>query len=496
MEGHRALSSRRQFLSAALVGLTAKAERTIAGSFVNDGFPLGHKLRDRSLLVAPKQTIKIPLVIVGGGIAGLSAAWRLDKKGFRDFVLLEMEQDAGGNSRSGSNAIASFPWAAHYIPVPAKSAVLVRELMEEFGVLRNGEWDERYLCYSPQERLFLHGRWQEDIEPSDGLTAKDREQMNRFREIVLEHERTGQFTVPMELGAKPSPLDRSSMGDWMNTQGFDSKYLRWYVDYACRDEYGGAMDTISAWAGIYYFAAHAEHDDKGPITQPEGNGWIVKRLVQKLKPYIRTSAPVASIRRAGSKLRVLTPETEYVCDTVIFAAPLMLAKYLMEEAPPVATQYSPWVTANLTLDRMPRERGLDLAWDNVIFDSPSLGYVVATHMTLRSRIEKSVWTWYAAVNDRRMLLDKPWDYWRDYIVQDLSRAHPDIRECVSRIEVMRFGHAMARPTPGSIFSDTRVRYTKPYGRVLFAHADVSGFSVFEEAQYRGVTAADRALGMA
>ena len=39
-------------------------------------------------------------------------------------------------------------------------------------------------------------------------------------------------------------------------------------------------------------------------------------------------------------------------------------------------QYSPWVTANLTLDRLPKERGLDLAWDNVMYDSHSLGYVV------------------------------------------------------------------------------------------------------------------------
>ena len=489
------MNSRRQFLSAALIGLNAKAERTITGSFVNDAFPLGHKLRDRTLAVSPKHSVKIPIVIVGGGIAGLSAAWRLDKRGFRDFVLLEMEREVGGNSRSGANEITSYPWAAHYIPVPSKSAEFVRELMEEFGVLTNGEWNERYLCYSPQERLFLHGRWQEDIEPLDGSTARDREQMKRFSAIVQEHARTGEFTVPMELGAKPSRLDQASMLDWLTAQGFDSKYLRWYVNYACRDEYGAAMGDISAWAGLYYFAAHAEHDDKGPITQSDGNGWIVKRLVGKLQRYLRTNAPVASIRKTGSKIRVLTPDTEYICDTLIFAAPLLLARYLMEDSPPVTTQYSPWVTANLTLDRMPRERGLDLAWDNVIYDSQSLGYVVATHMSLRSRVDRSVWTWYAAVNDRKMLLEKPWEHWRDTILNDLARAHPDIRECVSRIDVMRFGHAMARPVPGSIFSEARTRFTKPHGRVLFAHSDVSGFSVFEEAQYRGVIAADRALRM-
>jgi hypothetical protein len=32
-----------------------------------------------------------------------------------------------------------------------------------------------------------------------------------------------------------------------------------------------------------------------------------------------------------------------------------------------------------------------------------------------------------------------------------------------------------------------------HGRILFANSDLSGFSIFEGAQYRGVTAADRAL---
>jgi len=61
----------------------------------------------------------------------LSAAWRLQKRGFLDFVLLEMEQQPGGNSRWGENEISAYPWAAHYVPVPDKKAALVRELFEE-----------------------------------------------------------------------------------------------------------------------------------------------------------------------------------------------------------------------------------------------------------------------------------------------------------------------------------------------------------------------------
>jgi hypothetical protein len=148
---------------------------------------------------------------------------------------------------------------------------------------------------------------------------------------------------------------------------------------------------------------------------------------------------------------------------------------------------------------MPEEHGLDPAWDNVIFDSPSLGYVVATHMSLRSRIDRTVWTYYWALADgapaatRQMLLDKDWSYWREAILNDLTRAHKDIRECVSRIDVMRMGHAMARPVPGFLGSEARRRFVESKGPVYYAHSDLSGFSIFEEAQYRGVTAADRVL---
>ena len=53
---------------------------------------------------------------------------------------------------------------------------------------------------------------------------------------------------------------------------------------------------------------------------------------------------------------------------------------------------------------------------------------------------------------------------------------------------------MRRPTPGSLWGGQReklVNFRHP--RIALAHADLSGFSLFEEAQYRGVVAAERVL---
>ena len=489
---------RRTFFSAGLVGLTLKAERTVAGGFVNDSFGLGHRLRDRSLATAPKETVRIPVVIVGGGIAGLSAAWQLDRRGFRDFVLLEMEREAGGNARWGENEVSAYPWAAHYVPVPGARSRLVRELFEELGVLRDGVWNERYLCFSPQERLFLHGRWQEGIEPEIGATARDREEFRRFHALIAEQRASRQFTIPMAEGARRSDIDAIPMSEWLARNKLSSPYLRWYVDYSCRDDYGADAASTSAWAGIHYFAAR-DHEEQGPLTWPEGNGWIVRRLLEKLRRYVRVNAPAAAVQRDGRKLRVVTPGTLYIADAVIFAAPSFLAPYLIEGAPPPTFEYSPWVTANLTLDRLPREPGIPTAWDNVIYKSPSLGYVDATHMSLRTHKERAVWTWYHALSagtpaqNRKMLLERDWTFWKNFVLDDLSRAHPDIRECVARIDVMRMGHGMVRPTPGSLFSAAREKYQATAGNVLFANSDVSGLSLFEEAQYRGVRAGSAVL---
>jgi hypothetical protein len=55
------------------------------------------------------------------------------------------------------------------------------------------------------------------------------------------------------------------------------------------------------------------------------------------------------------------------------------------------------------------------------------------------------------------------------------------------------GHAMARPKVGAIFSEERRRLAALNGNILFANSDLSGFSIFEEAQYRGVRAAEKVL---
>jgi hypothetical protein len=194
-----------------------------------------------------------------------------------------------------------------------------------------------------------------------------------------------------------------------------------------------------------------------------------------------------------------------LADQLIWAAPVFPLPQILaghEDLKQAAKAYShaPWLVANLTLERPPLQHtGFPLAWDNVLFDSPGLGYVVATHQRLRLADGPLVISYYRALADRspadgrQALLTRPREYWAEQVLSDLSRPHPDLRELVRELDVVRHGHAMARPLPGLIWGPARAAFAADGDRIRFAHADASGFSLFEEAQYRGILAAERTM---
>jgi hypothetical protein len=154
--------------------------------------------------------------------------------------------------------------------------------------------------------------------------------------------------------------------------------------------------------------------------------------------------------------------------------------------------------ANLHLRGRPAWRGFAPAWDNVLHDSPSLGYVNATHQRGRDH-GPSVWTYYLPMTDadpragRTRLLEPSWGEWRDAILGDLSRAHPDLGRHVEKIDVWRWGHAMVQPRVGVVWGQARRRAALPVGAIHFAHTDLSGVALCEEAFFHGIRAADECL---
>lgn len=528
---------RRRFLQtllgsvgAGLIPAPLGLEPRPAGDLLGPSFQAGHRLRGGAWPAATEER-RIPVLIVGGGIAGLSAAWWLQRQGHTGFRLLELENQAGGNARHGENPVSAFPWGAHYLPLPGVELYWVRLLLAELGVLQGDpeapepRYEERHLCFAPRERLFLHGAWQEGLLPKRGTSRRDREQYRRFFARMDElralrgNDGKRAFALPMEESSRDPALlrlDLGSMQDWLLEQGFDSPYLHWYVNYACRDDFGCDYRQTSAWAGLHYFAGRTGNGEDAQagavLTWPEGNGWIVRRLLEKLNPWVLPRQLAIRMQDFSDEVAVDVFDLEqnrvvrWRAQQVVWAAPSFLLPHVCPGLPAAVHRavrdfdYAPWLVANLTLADFPAAwPGVALSWDNVLYQSPALGYVVATHQAWRSRQQGTVFTYYFPLSGvtpaegRRLLLERNGYDWSEAILADLSRPHPDLRTLATRLDIFRWGHAMIRPTPGFLWGGARRVPAGGWGRIHPAHSDLSGFSLFEEAQYRGIVAAQRVL---
>ena len=528
----------------------------LVGGFATADMQQGHAWRDRlargGAAWQPSDTRRAQVLIVGAGVAGLAAARALRLSGVDDLALLELQADPGGNSRASSLQGLACPLGAHYLPLPGDSAFEVQDLLEELGLRQRqaGRWryDERYLCHSPQERLYFNGHWQEGLLPLANVGAASLAQYRRFAQLVREQSQAAAFAMPslrswqsnQALAPSHQALDALFFADWLDAQGLHDRHLRWYLDYCCRDDFGAGAAQVSAWAGIHYFASrhgfHAPDEDADAdardavLTWPQGNGWLTQQLAAPWLASGQLHCNQAVLRIAEGRHAVEVDVLDLPSDRVqrwqvqrcIVALPVYVAARVVQTPPHFLRQaaarlrWAPWLVANIHIDRPLQDQpGAAPAWDNVLYDDPNpggLGYVNAGHQRLDVGAQlagATVLTYYQALGDwpqgRQALAQQPWTYWRDAIWRSLAVPHPDLPERATHLEIMRYGHAMSTPLPGGqqILSQISLqgmmdkRYqllngerspippTPATQRLLFAHADWSGYSVFEEAFTRG-----------
>jgi hypothetical protein len=383
------------------------------------------------------------------------------------------------------------------------------------------------LCHSPQERLFIEGRWTEGLLPALDAAPGLREALRKMARLVDEASGAAAWRIPTRL-APWSPalaaLDGVSFDAWLEAQQVRHPVLRAYLDYCCRDDYGASSAQVSAWAGVHYFAARhgfspgegtdAAADTDPVLTWPEGNAWLARRLAEPRRARIETGTVALAVRETAACVEVLawSASTDRLrrirAHQVVLAVPLFVAGRVVEQPPAAlreavgAMQWAPWLVSNLLLDApLADGPGAAPAWDNVIAASPALGYVDATHQALDPRRGTTVLTHYWALGGRSAaelaagrarLLGADWRDWAREVLLDLARAQPDVVGKVRGIELARYGHAMSVPVVGVRGSAALAALSAPARsgqRVHFAHADLSGYSVFEEAFFHGERAA-------
>jgi hypothetical protein len=117
-----------------------------------------------------------------------------------------------------------------------------------------------------------------------------------------------------------------------------------------------------------------------------------------------------------------------------------------------------------------------------------------------SRPSRTAFTAYQALSDLEPNAARQWldrasaAELTDLAAKDLRLAYGwRLPLCVERVAITVRAHAMAVPEPGFLSNPGRIALRNAGGPIYFAHSDLSGLSLFEEAAWWGHSAAARAM---
>ena len=202
------------------------------------------------------------------------------KRGFDDFVLLEMEREAGRQRALGrERGVARIRGARTTCRCPGKAAGLVRELFDRSRRVRRHDAGTSGTCAraatSACSSTAAGRRGSSRRSGRRGATAISSRASTSAMARAARHRPASRSRWRRRRRRAPPAEDALSMAAWLDREGLDSPWLRWFVDYACRDDYGALAARRLGLGRHPLLRGARRRRRRGPLTWPEGNGWIV-----------------------------------------------------------------------------------------------------------------------------------------------------------------------------------------------------------------------------
>ncbi len=484
--------NRRSFIKGVMgtVGVSLLGGLSFAEVMTEENYPIvidgednsvAHRVRVGERFPTPLPSKKCDVVIIGGGVSGLTAAYELRDA---NFLLIEKESKLGGHARRNSwNGIYYSEGAAYF----AEPEGEIEEFYGDVGL-------HLKQVPKPVDSIFAGKKLVTDIW-DDGLKKLPYSDKAIKGFIKFKHDLENLSPLPTLPVEKTDPetmkLDLISFAEYLKPYGNE---LVEFMNLYCRSALGGTVDQVSAYWGLNFYSGEII-----PIyTLPGGTATLAEILNKKInnagEGRIITGATVVNIESKGEKEVWVTYVKDGSTETVsakcaIVAIFKHFAKRIVKGLPSEQSaamwsmRYQPYLVVNILLNGAPYRD----SYDTWVKDAQFTDFIVADWIDGNLKRSNSVLTVYQPVDIGKRYLLLEGEQIKKMVVgmvNELEMVAPGMSKSIEEVRAFRWGHPMVLSSVGAL---TKIRpyATKPLGNILFAHSDSQMAAAVECAVWEG-----------
>lgn len=446
--------------------------------------------------VLPEPDERVPVVVVGGGLAGLASAYLL-----RDLhpVLLEQDPRFGGNSKGERWRNSTYSIGAAYFIQPDEGDELDR-LYEEIGIKGMYRLVERVDPVEYRGKVY-RSFWEGEAAPgSEAAYAA-------YAEKIREWTGDDYPDIPIveeDRRAAVDELDRRSLKDvvteWLG--GSVPESMRAALQNYCYSSLGAGWEDVSAAAGINFLAG----EEFGECVLPGGNAAIARAFLRALKAdgdatRLRTGCVAFEVKRTPEGVRVAYVDRDgrvrtLLAKTAVLACQKFVVKHVLADIEPdrlkaiEELRYHGYLVVDVLLRKEIEDDFYDLYMlrDGKVLDTPGapplptrVTDVIRGNWARRERVPgESVLTLYwpipFASGREEILFDRDaWDLLRPEVEKQVLEILPllDVDpDQVEQVRMARWGHAVPVAAVGLIARGIPDVLRRPVDeRIFFVNQD-------------------------
>lgn len=468
-------SSRRDFIKFVVAGAVASGCPLDAALFaapadaapVVDGEEnkICHQVRDGKVFSRPPASANHDVVIVGGGMSGLTAAYLLQS---RDFLLLEKEPHFGGNAY-----LMEYQGQAYATGSAFADNELVVEFAKEVGLesfpvnnfdptLVNGE--------------FVADTWGDGIDKLP-YPAPVRDAFKKFRQELL----------AIDYNKREQELYNIPFTDLL--KGYPPEIKLWWDGFGASSWGARSEDTAAAIAvaQMQWMAEPNRKDDR--YTWPGGLGALSKHLVEILQPKhadrMQTGATIVAVSSEKNAVTVTYLQGADLktvsAKAVIMATPKFITRRIVEGIPEKQDdamqqmRYIPYALVNLIFDKEVYRKGYD-NWcpGNSFTDFIVADWVIRNQPGYHPKF--NILSCYTPLHEeerRNLLTETGARKLAGEVLKDFQKLLPSTNVDPLEVHIYRRGHPMYMATPG-LYTKAQPLLRAPMERIFFANTDSEG----------------------